>query len=108
MKIGKLLLAILLVVSSTNSYAQRKIINIPPPYGFTKCESDAYGTYLRNLPLKPAGSLVKLHNGSVKGYQDGAHAIIDMEIGTSDITISTFGNCFSISSSSFSLGTPYS
>ena len=85
MKIGKLLLAILLVVSITNSYAQRKIINIPPPYGFTKCESDAYGTYLRNLPLKPAGSLVKLHNGSVKGYQDGAHAIIDMEIGISDL-----------------------
>ena len=76
MKISKLLIAILLVVSTTSSYAQRKIINIPPPYGFTKCESDAYGTYLRNLPLKPTGSLVKLHNGSVKGYQDGAHAMI--------------------------------
>ena len=86
MKPSKLLIAILCVGFATiSSYAQRKVINIPPPYGYTRYEADAYGTYLRNLQLKPVGSLVKLHNGSVKGYQDGAHAIIDMEIGTADL-----------------------
>ena len=86
MKSSKLLIAIFCVAfAATSSYAQRKVINIPPPYGYTRYEADAYGTYLRNLQLKPVGSLVKLHNGSVKGYQDGAYAIIDMEIGTADL-----------------------
>ena len=85
MRSCKIAIVTITLLLSSLSYGQRKVINIPPPYGYTRYEADAYGTYLRNLQLKPVGSLVKLHNGSVKGYQDGAHAIIDMEIGTADL-----------------------
>ena len=66
-------------------YAQRKVITIVPPPGFVRYEADSYGTYLRNLPLKRPGSPVMLYNGVEKGYQDGAYAIIDMEIGNKDL-----------------------
>ena len=66
-------------------YAQRKVITIVPPPGFVRYEADPYGTYLRNLPLKRPGSPVMLYNGVEKGYQDGAYAIIDMEIGNKDL-----------------------
>lgn len=66
-------------------YAQRKVITIVPPPGFVRYEADFYGTYLRNLPLKRPGSPVMLYNGVEKGYQDGAYAIIDMEIGNKDL-----------------------
>lgn len=66
-------------------YAQRKVITIVPPPGYVRYEADSYGTYLRNLPLKRPGSPVMLYNGVEKGYQDGAYAIIDMEIGNKDL-----------------------
>lgn len=65
--------------------AQEKISNIAPPSGFVRIESDGFGSYLRNLTLKPLGTPVKLFNGTVKGWQGGAYAVIDMEIGTSDL-----------------------
>lgn len=40
---------------------------------------------MRNLPLKPACTLVRHYDGSVKGYQDGVYAVVDMEIGTRDL-----------------------
>ena len=65
--------------------AQRTIGSISPPQGFTRTEVSGFGTYLRTLPLKPDGSKVKLYDGSVKYWQAGAYAIVDMEIGTSDL-----------------------
>lgn len=65
--------------------AQRTVGSIPPPQGFTRTEVTGFGAYLRNLPLKPEGSKVKLYDGSVKYWQDGAYAVIDMEIGTTDL-----------------------
>ena len=66
-------------------YAQRKVSIIVPPPGYVRHEADSYGTYLRNLPLKRPGSPVMLYNGVEKGYQDGAYAVIDMEIGSQDL-----------------------
>ena len=65
--------------------AQRTIGSIPPPQDFTRTEVSGFGTYLRTLPLKPDGSKVKLYDGSVKYWQAGAYAVVDMEIGTSDL-----------------------
>ena len=65
--------------------AQDKIWRIAPPQGFIRKETNGFGNYLRNLPLKPIGTKVKLYDGSVKGWQGGAYAVIDMEIGTSDL-----------------------
>lgn len=66
-------------------YAQRKVNIIVPPPGYVRYEADSYGTYLRSLPLKRPGSPVMLYNGVEKGYQDGAYAVIDMEIGNKDL-----------------------
>ena len=77
-----ILIAVLL---SVDAIAQRRVCSIPPPAGFVRQETDGYGTYLRNLPLKPAGTLVRHYDGSVKGYQDGVYAVVDMEIGTRDL-----------------------
>lgn len=65
--------------------AQDKIWRIAPPRGFIRKETSGFGDYLRNLPLKPLGTKVKLYDGSVKGWQGGAYAVIDMEIGASDL-----------------------
>lgn len=65
--------------------AQRTIGNIPTPQGFTRVEVSSFGTYLRNLPLKPEGSKVHLYDGSVKHFQSGAYAVVDMEIGKTDL-----------------------
>lgn len=70
---------------SLNGFAQRKVSTIPPPAGYERVQCDGYGAYLRDLPLKSPGTPVKLHNGSVKGYQEGAYAVVDMEIGTRDL-----------------------
>lgn len=73
------------LLAATISYGQRKIDSIFPPQGFQRVEADVYGSYLRNLALKPYGTPVKLHDGRVKSYQDGAYSVIDMEIGTRDL-----------------------
>ena len=65
--------------------AQDKIWRIAPPQGFIRKEANGFGNYLRNLPLKPIGTKVKLYDGSLKGWQGGAYAVVDMEIGTSDL-----------------------
>lgn len=85
MKAIKIITLTLGILTATVSYGQRKIVNIIPPLGYQRVESDAYGFYLRSLPLKPYGTPVKLHDGRVKSYQDGAYSVIDMEIGTRDL-----------------------
>lgn len=85
MKRIKVLLIMLCLACSASTYAQSRIIDIAPPAGYERQDADAYGTFLRNLPLKPAGTPVRLYDGTVKSYQDGAHSVIDMEIGTRDL-----------------------
>lgn len=65
--------------------AQDKIWRIVPPQGFIRKEANGFCDYLRNLPLKPIGTKVKLYDGTLKGWQGGAYAVVDMEIGTSDL-----------------------
>ena len=81
---NKLVMLIALLVCIPG-YAQRKVSIIVPPPGYVRHETDSYGTYLRNLPLKRPESPVMLYNGVDKGYQDGAYAVIDMQIGNSDL-----------------------
>ena len=67
------------------AFAQRTVGSIPTPIGFVRLDASGFGAYLRKLPLKPEGSKVHLYDGSVKYWQAGAYAIIDMEIGKSDL-----------------------
>lgn len=85
MKNESLIIIALFFSLCTDAFAQRTINNIPAPKGFTRTDVSGFGAYLRNLPLKPEGSKVHLYDGSVKYWQKGAYAIVDMEIGKSDL-----------------------
>lgn len=77
------LLSLLLSIGS--AWAQRTVSSIPAPSGFNRMETSGFGAYLRDLPLKPKGAKVKLYNGIPKIWQGGAYAVVDMEIGTTDL-----------------------
>jgi len=59
---------------------------IPTPENYERISLDeqSFGYYLRNLPLKPHGSEVRLYNGQIKA--NAVHvAVIDMDIGIRDL-----------------------
>lgn len=60
---------------------------IAPPAGYEReyCSSGSFAAYFRKLPLLPEGSKVLLYNGKEKRNQAAAFAVIDMEIGKSDL-----------------------
>lgn len=56
-----------------------------PPQGFTRTPADAYGAFLRQLPLLPHGSPILLYNGEKGAIQDWHCAVLDMDIGERDL-----------------------
>jgi hypothetical protein len=59
--------------------------DVPIGYVRTKEESTSFGAFLRNLPLKPAGSLVKYYNGSSKSNSNIYDAVVNLPIGNKDL-----------------------
>lgn len=59
---------------------------IAPPPGFARVPvaTHSFQAYLRNLPLKPAGSPVHYYNGQVKPHNVHV-AVVDLEVGTRDL-----------------------
>jgi len=57
------------------------------PTGFVRqpAQNNSFASYLRQLPLKPDGSSVKLYNGNLKGNQQAHIAVVDLPIGTKDL-----------------------
>jgi len=55
---------------------------IPPPEGFTRIavREKGFAAWLRGLPLKPAGSHIELHDGTVHYSQDAHIAVVDMDV----------------------------
>src|SRR5690349_16158041 len=51
-----------------------------PPNGFERKADDenSFSTYLRNHPLKPAGSQVRYFDGAIKDDDDVYDAVVDM------------------------------
>ncbi|MBO7124723.1 MAG: DUF4846 domain-containing protein [Bacteroidales bacterium] len=60
---------------------------ILPPSGFSRTNFDekSFAYYLQNLPLKPHETKVHLFDNSIKTYQEGTCAVVDMEIGKTDL-----------------------
>lgn len=58
-----------------------------PPKGFERIEvsSNSFAGYLRNLPLKPHGTLVQYYDGRVKPDQGIYLGVVDMDIGKRDL-----------------------
>lgn len=59
----------------------------PAPAGFQRTGTDAasFGAYLRQLPLKPKGTAVRLHNGELKWNQRAHAAVVEMSVGEKDL-----------------------
>jgi hypothetical protein len=57
-----------------------------PPADFQRVavSKGSFATYLRQLPLKPEGTLVKYYNGSIKD-DDAYIAVVDMDISNKDL-----------------------
>jgi len=56
----------------------------PTGYERVKSDSNSFAFYLQNLPLKPAGSLVKYYNGAEK-TKDVYAAVVDQPIRNKDL-----------------------
>jgi Domain of unknown function (4846) len=58
---------------------------VPTGYVRVREEANSFGTFLRNLPLKPSGSLVKYYNGSTKPNNNVYDAVVNLLIGNKDL-----------------------
>lgn len=60
---------------------------ISPPSGFKRIPQgdESFGSWLRNLPMKPAGAPVLLYTGAKKARQDVHAAVIDIDVGKQDL-----------------------
>lgn len=78
-----------LVFPWLNTYAPSAALQqqIPVPEGYERLPlaKNAFGTWLRRLPLHPKGTPVLLYNGDNKPYQAGAYRVVDIDIGSRDL-----------------------
>lgn len=60
---------------------------LAPPTGYRRlpAEPASFASWLRGLPLKPADTPVRYHDGREKRYQAGAVAVIDLDVGIADL-----------------------
>lgn len=74
-----------------NQSVKKDVSNIylrfPPEKGYTRISEDStsFTSYLRNLPLKPKKSLVKLYNGNPKYNNNVYCAVVALPIGNKDL-----------------------
>ena len=66
--------------SNPNNYST--IGDISTPEGFVRIDSDdpGYGKYLRSLPLKPKGAVLKYYWGGVADFQELNYAVVDLPL----------------------------
>lgn len=67
------------------AWAQRTVSSIPVPDGFERVHPQGFGQYLQSFPLKPEGTPVRYFDGSIKPWQDGAFAVLDIDVGDKDL-----------------------
>lgn len=93
------IVAILMVVfcffsfSKTNNTTKSNLLEntiqqrFQVPQGFVREEESktSFGSFLRNLPLKPTGSNVLYFNGTVKSNRNVYEAVVDLPIGKQDL-----------------------
>lgn len=71
-----------LINKSGNTVEQR--IKVPEGFERIQVEDKSFGQYLRNLPVKPDGTKIKLYNGDVTN-KDAHVAILDVDVGNRDL-----------------------
>jgi Domain of unknown function (4846) len=81
---------ILLLFISLSVFGQKTEtiqVRFKPPIGYERTAEpgNSFGFFLRNLPLKPKGSVVKHFNGSLKSKSNVYDAVVDLPIGNRDL-----------------------
>lgn len=71
-------------IVNDNGTTVKARFNTPPGYERKPVPENSFANYLRNLPLKPAGSKVKYFNGDAK-EESVYDAVVDMDIGSRDL-----------------------
>ncbi len=84
-----------IILTTNNTYSWHSnydikdaLINrIPVPEGFKRTTEKigSFADWLRFLPLKPGNPDVCLYNGKLKNYQGGHYALVDIDVGKTDI-----------------------
>lgn len=66
--------------SNPNNYTT--IGDIPTPDGYERidCDDPEYGNFLKSLPLKPKGAIVKYYLGTIADLQDLNYAVVDLPL----------------------------
>lgn len=94
MKLSVLILLGILNITTVSSQAQyinaegetiSQRFMVPKGYARLKSDTSSFAHYLQNLPLKPHGTLVKLHDGRTKPNRSVYIAVIDLEIGKANL-----------------------
>jgi len=69
-------------VEKSNPENYATIGDIPTPDGYARIEGEdpKYGKFLRYLPLKPKGSVVKYYWGGIADLQDLNYAVVDLPL----------------------------
>ena len=70
-------------INKSGETVQERIM-VPEGFERIKVETDSFGEYLRNLPLKPDGSKVRYYNGDTKPA-DVYEAVLDIDVGERDL-----------------------
>jgi hypothetical protein len=70
------------IVTTGNTIETR--FQVPPQYERIKVETNSFGYYLRKLPLKPKGNLVRYYDGRIK-HKIVHEAVIDISVGKKDL-----------------------
>ncbi len=71
------------LINISGSSVQERI-RVPEGFKRVKTEINSYGQYLRDLPLKPDGSDIKLFNGEATN-KDVHVAVLDIDVGSRDL-----------------------
>lgn len=69
-------------IDKSNPQSYETIGDIPTPEGFKRINGDDadYGNFLRSLPLKPKGSVIKYYWGGIADLQELNYAVIDLPL----------------------------
>ncbi len=70
----------------SNPWNAKHLGELPPPIGFRRVEATegSYGAFLRDLPLKKRGSIVKLYTGGNANLQLLSAAVVDISVLSND------------------------
>ena len=71
-----------MAIEKSNPYSYVTIGDIPTPDGYERVEGEdpEFGQFLRSLPLKPKGAIIKYYWGVIADLQELNYAVVDLPL----------------------------